>query len=328
MFKLNNLTKTITTLGLVAGLGLVSIASIVPTQAAGVAIAISPSTSIVSTASTVNLVFTSSVAHPAGSKINVIFPNAYTGTTTTANTTLNGAAPTSVVSTASGTTNSMATITNATAIPAGTAITIAFSGLTTPSVIGNYSFVMYTSRGDYSATLQYVGEANVVNVTAFVPLNLSFVIRDNADTVNTNTCDMGILVTTAIGNCDYRLKVGTNATNGYVVSVQTSGEFTNGTYNFVNAATGAAGTAIAAGTETYGVNATAGAITSGVSGITLATPYGTAAGNAIRYNNTTAAVLATATGPNAPATTGDTTNTILVNHKAAINANTRAGVYN
>ena len=222
----------------------------------------------------------------------------------------------------------MATITNTSAILSGVVITIVFNGLTTPATIGNYSFVMYTSLGDYSAALQYVGEANVVNVTAFVPLNLSFVIRNNADTANTNTCDMGILVTTAIGNCDYRLKVGTNATNGYVVSVQTSGEFTNGTYNFTNAAVGATGSTIVAGTELYGVNANAGAITSGVSGITLATPYGTSAGNVIRYNNTTAAVLATATGPNAPTTSGDTTNTILVSHRAAINANTRAGVYN
>lgn len=327
MYTFKNLTKNITTFALVTGLILAGFANSMPTLAAAAPVTITPSTALVSVAGAITLTFTSTVAHPVGSSFNIIYPNTYIGTTTTANTTINAAAPTTVVSAASGASNTMATLTNPAVLPIGTVITIVFNGLTTPSLIGNYSFVMYTNKGDYGANFQYVGDANAVNVTAFVPLSLSFVIRDSADTVNTNTCDMGVLATTAIGNCNYRLKIGTNATNGYVVSMLTSGDFTSTPNVFANAAVGAAGTTIAAGTELYGVSASAGAITGTPGTIALATAYGTAVGNVVKYNNTTSATLATATAPNAPATSGDTTNTILVNHRAAIGANTRAGVY-
>lgn len=328
LYKLKNFTKNITAFALIAGLTLAGFVGAIPALAGAVTVSISPSTALVSVTGAITLSFTNAVSLPVGSSIIIIYPNTYTGTTTTANTTINGAAPTTAVSAASGASNTMVTLTNATLITAPAAITIGFSGLTTPSVIGNYSFTMSTNKGDFGAVLQYIGDANAVNVTAFVPLSLSFAIRDNSDAVNTNICDMGTLATTAIGSCIYRLKIGTNATNGYVVSMLASGNFTNGTSSFTNAAVGAAGTTIAAGTETYGIFATAGAVTGTPGTIALATAYGTSAGNVVSYNNTTSATLATATGPNAPGTSGDVTNTISINHRAAIGANTRAGVYN
>jgi hypothetical protein len=297
-------------------------------QAAGVAVTVSPTTAAISSTGTNTLAFTASNAIPTTAKITVLYPSTYTGTLTASSFSINGTAPSAaVITTIASTSQVQAVLTPAATIPASTAVSIVITGLTKPSTIGNYSFTAYTSRGDYGAVLQYIGEANVVQITAFVPLNLSFVIRDTADTANTNTCDMGILSTTAVGECSYRLKIGTNATNGYTVSVATSGDFTNGSKAFVNAAAGSAGTAIVAGNEMYGVNASAGAISSNPTGITLATFYSSATANVVNYVNTTPALLATSTGSNAPLTSADTTNTVLIKHKAAINANTGAGLY-
>jgi hypothetical protein len=297
----------------------------IPTHAAGVTSNVSPSTNLVSTAGTINLTFTPSVTIPAGGTVTVLFPTGYTGTPAY---TLNTVAPTSTTTTTLGATSqTQSVLVVAGSLTSGSLVTVAITGMTTPSTAGNYSFLFSSSAGDFGGVLQYIGSANVVNVTAFVPLNLSLVIRDSGDTANTNTCAMGTLSTSSVGSCSYRLKIGTNATSGYTVNVTTSGNFTNGTYNMTNAVAGATGTAIAAGTETYGVKATAGALTSNASGITLATVYGTGASNVVSYVNTSSALLATATSPNAPATSADTTNTILINHKAAIAADTRGGLY-
>jgi hypothetical protein len=294
-------------------------------NAAGVAVTVTPSAAAVSTTGNIDLLFTTTNALPVGSKLTVLYPNTYTGT---AAFTINGAAATPVISAIAATSQTQAVLTTAAIINPATAVTVSVSGLTKPSILGNYSFTVYTSKGDYGAVLQYVGDANVVQISAFVPLNLSFVIRDAADAANTNTCDMGMLSTSAIGSCSYRLKIGTNATSGYTVSVQTSGNFTNGTKNFTNAAAGSAGTLIAAGTEMYGVKASAGSITAPTPAtMTLATPYSTSATNVVSYVNTAPALLATATGPNAPLVSADATNTMLIEHKAAINANTGAGLY-
>jgi hypothetical protein len=322
--------KKISSLIILSGFFIASIFSftLLQVEAAGVAVTVTPSNAAVSSTGTNTLAFTASSAIPVTAKITVLYPSSYTGTLTAASFSINGAAPTSaVISTVAATSQIQAVLTPSATIPASTAVSIVITGLTKPAVIGNYSFTAYSSKGDYGAVLQYVGEANVVQISAFVPLNLSFVIRDAGDTVNTNTCDMGLLSTTTVGECSYRLKIGTNATNGYTVSVATSGDFTNGSKSFVNAAAGTAGTAIVAGTEMYGVNATGGAISSNPTGITLANPYSTTASNVVNYVNTAPALLATSTGSNAPLATADTTNTVLIKHKAAINANTGAGLY-
>jgi hypothetical protein len=294
-------------------------------NAAGVNLAITPSTAAVSSTGSISISYTSTVAQPPSGSIFFIYPSTYTGVITTANITVNGTAPTAaVVTTSAGQTQVQMTM--AAAVPTGT-VTVATSALTKPSVAGNYSFTVYSTSGDYGAVLQYIGDANVVQVTAFVPLNLSFVIRNAADTANTNICDMGRLITTTVGSCSYRLKIGTNAGNGYTVNVKTSGNFTNGSVSMNNAAAGAAGSSIPAGVELYGVFANAGQITSTANSITLATPFSTTAGKVVNFVHTTTDLLATATDTNAPSAT-DTTNTILMEHKAAIDASTGAGLYN
>jgi hypothetical protein len=261
-----------------------------------------------------------------GSKIFLTYPNAYTGTLSTANTTVNTVAP-SALTNSVGASTTTTTITLANSVTSGATLTVAMSPLTTPVTAGNYAFTFTSSIGDLGGNFQYVGQANVVNVTASVPVSLSFVIRDSGDTANTNVCDLGTASTASISSCSYRLKIATNAKNGYLVSFLTSGALTDGSYNVTDAAAGAAGTTPAAGTENYGVNITAGSITGSGGTMTLATAFGTSVGNIVRYNTASNTTILTANKPNSPAASADTTNTSLVTHKLAISSTTPAGNY-
>ena len=293
-------------------------------HAAGVVITVTPSTAAVSTATTPVLALTTTAIIPVGGTIQVTRPTAaYTGTASLA---VSAGAIGATTNTISGT-ESVSTATVSTAIPVG-ALSITVTGLTTSATASNNSFKVYTSAGDYGANFQYVGSANVVAVKARVPLILSFAIRDTTDTSNTNSCDMGDLTTAAVGFCEYRLKVTTNARLGYTINSITSGNFTNGTDNFNNAAVGTGGTggtAIAAGTENYGAIVTKGSITA--AGGTTTTAAAFSAGTSdVAYVHAASNTIVTANKPNAPATT-DLTNTTLVRHEAAISANTPAGLY-
>ena len=297
-------------------------------EAAGVAVTVTPSTQTVATAGTTTVSFTTTATLPIGSTIILNYDSTYTGTLSTANTTVNAVAPTILTNaTASGRTTS--TITTASAVTSGSAVTIATTALTSPVSAGNFSFAISTSVGDAGANLQYSGQANVVLVRALVTPTLSFVIRNIGDTANTNLCDMGTLSTTAVGTCGYRLKVGTNATNGYTVNLTTSGNFTTGTASLTNAAVGTAGTggtAITAGTPGYGAVITKGSATSAAA-TTLASVYNAGATNSVSYVNTSSATLITVAGTNNPAASADTTNTSLVTHNAGIASDTAAGLY-
>ena len=319
------ITKYIATLGIsaMAFSSLAMFSSPVKVSAAGVSVSLTPSTANVSTTGNITLAYTSTVSVPTTGTISIGMPSgAYTGTPTF---TIGAAAATFT----SGTSGGVITYTlTPGAVVAVGSVSIVISGFTTPSAQQNAAFTVTTSTGDYGGAFQYVGSANVVQVRAFVPTSLSFSIRNSADTANTNTCDMGNLVTTTVGNCTYRLKIAQNATNGVNVFVTTSGNFTNGTASFTNAVAGTGGTggtAITTGAENYGVLIAKGSITNGTTALTTA--YNGGATNSVLFTNTTAASMLTYSGPNNPSASGDTTNTALVTHNAAISSNTRAGLY-
>lgn len=299
-------------------------------EAAGVAVTVTPSAQTVSTAGSTTVSFTTSAALPLGSVILLSYDSSYTGTLTTANTTVNATAPTVAITNAISGSTTTSTITTAAAIVSGATVTIATTALTSPATAGNYAFTISTSV-DSGSNLQYSGQANVVLVRALVTPTLSFVIRNTGDTANTNLCDMGTLSTTAVGSCAYRLKIGTNATNGYTINVSTSGNFTNGTAFIPNAAAGAGGSggsAITAGTPGYGVVITKGAATNGgATATSLAAAYNAGATNSVSYVNTPATTIQTVSGSNNPAASADVTNTALVTHNAAISSDTAAGLY-
>jgi hypothetical protein len=307
-------------------------------SAAGLTMTISANSSVaVSVTANPTFTFTTLTAIPSGGTVIVNAPAGYTLASPTATCTSGTVA---VV-------GSVFTCTTSAIVPASTAFTFTVTaGVTSPATAGNYAWVMRTSTGDFSAALQYVGLANQVTVRAFVPSSLSFVIRNAGDTANTNTCDLALQSSTTITTCAYRLKVATNAANGYQVAVTSDRAFCNaasgaactGTYTVANGASTSTGTVQVAGTEIYGAAVKLGAVTgaggtvAGGNGTTnvfsnYATTFtgGTTAVSNITY--TTATNFLKANKKNNPLASADTTNTSEVTHAMAIDANTEVGQY-
>ena len=295
------------------------------TLAAGVNVTVSPSITTVSNATSVVLGLTTTAAIPTAGLIEVVYPTAaYTGTPAIGVSAGTVGATTTTISGS----DTIASVTVATTVPAGANV-FTVTGLSTSATAGNNLFTVYTSAGDFGANFQYVGNANQVTVRAVVPVSLSFVIRNAADTANTNVCDMGNLSVTAIGSCSYRLKVSTNAQNGYTVSTVTTGGFTNGSAIFPSANPGNAGTggtAQSAGTHLYGAVINKGSITAPGGTTALNSVFDAGVTNNVEYDYTTVADLVTANKPNNPTAT-DIVNTSLVTHQAAVNTSTAAGIY-
>ncbi len=188
------------------------------------------------------------------------------------------------------------------------------------TITGNYSIsITDTNDGDFGAALVYVGDDNDVTVTAAVTPLLAFAVRNSADTADTNICELGVLTTAAVNTCAYRLKVQTNADNGYTVQIDTDGDLNTSGGSTIDAV--AENGTVTAGVESYGIAFNGGAATIGT--ITESgdfndddTPLPTSPTN-----------LYTSNGANQPAST-DTTNTALVTHRAAISSSTDTGNYN
>ncbi len=300
-----------------------------PAHASGISSTITPSTQNVSTLSNISVAFTTSGNLAIGQKIRLSYNSSYTGSLTTTNSTINTTPPSDVsLATASGIIT--ATMTLANAISANSTVTIALnSALTTPVAAGNYAFAVSTDANDNSTSFQYVGQANVVQVTAYIPVSLALDIRNPEDTADTNVCDLGNQTTAAISSCSYRLKVTTNAGNGYAVAVKSSdGGLTNGSYSLIDAASGFTGSTIAAGSEVYGMTVNPGSITGNGGTIDTATPFtATSSGNIVNTNTPIFTNILSANKPNSPSSSGDTTNTSLITHKLATSSNTPPGIY-
>ena len=296
-------------------------------KASGLTPTVTPSVQNVSTSGAISLSFVSTANLNTGSTITFTYQSGYVGTLTTANTTINSIAPSSITITSpSGYVNNSLTV--ASNIPSGSTVTVSTSALTTPSSAANYAFSVQTSTGDYGANFQYVGQANVVQITGFIPITLSFVIRTVADSANTNVCNLGTATTTSVATCQYRLKVTTNAKNGYTVSMQASGGLTNGSDILTNSAPGFGGTGgtnIVPGSESYGVVVTPGNSTSSGGSILAANLFDAGLVNSVRYDYNVPTLLLTANKPNNPAAFGATTNTTLITHNLAITPGSPSG---
>lgn len=296
-------------------------------KASGLTPTITPSAQIVSTSAPISLSFVSTANLNTGSTITFTYQSGYAGTLTTANTTINSIAPSSVtINTPSGYISNVLTV--ASNISSGSTVTISTTALTSPSTAANYAFSVQTSTGDYGANFQYVGQANVVQVTGFIPITLSFVIRTVADSANTNVCDLGTATTTSVSSCQYRLKVTTNAKNGYTISMQASGGLTNGSDILTNAAPGFGGTGgtnILPGSESYGVVVTPGNLTTSGGNAFAANLFDAGLVNSVRYDYNVSTLLLTANKPNNPAAFGATTNTTLITHNLAITPGSPSG---
>jgi hypothetical protein len=188
-----------------------------------------------------------------------------------------------------------------------------------------YKVFFETLSSSYSPALK---DVRIEYTPSDIPF-LSFNIRNSDDTADQKLCNIELASTTTVENCSYRLKVNTNATNGYAIYAQTSGDLSTGSNNIQNADPGSGGgggsdiSGGTAGVERYGVFINPGSITSG--SISLENLFDGGSNN-VQYNHTSSQQILTATGPNSPAGT-DTTNTSLVTHNLNIAADTPPGIY-
>ncbi len=177
---------------------------------------------------------------------------------------------------------------------------------------------------DYGAALVYVGDDNDVTVTAEVTPILAFAIRNSSDTTDTNACNLGVLDTTSVDTCAYRLKPSTNSSSGYTVQIDSDGDLRSSGSGDVSDDLDIdliiENNTVSAGTEGYGIAFNGGSATGG--NITESGDF--------NDDDTpipmTSTDLYTSDGPNAPIAT-DTTNTALVTHRAAIDSETETGNY-
>lgn len=189
-----------------------------------------------------------------------------------------------------------------------------------------------STNNETGAALIYGGDENDVNVYASVGVTLTFEIRNGADSAHTNECDLGLLAEDDVATCDYRLKVTTNASDGYTVKLSTDGDLRSSGSGDVSDSsdidliTDESNPITNASPEAYGVALNAGSCT--FDGGT-ATELGDYAVNdtALPVDPTAAAEdVYSCAGANNPSGT-DTTNTALMEHRAKSDADTSAGDY-
>lgn len=209
---------------------------------------------------------------------------------------------------------------------ATTSVTSASMCIKFPSIAsaGIYS-ISYTDTndGDFGSSLVYVGGSNDVTVSAQVSSVLTFSIRNTGDTLDTNTCSLGTLSVVAINSCNYRLKVTTNNSSGYIVSMASDGRLRKGATIGVDDIDNVGDGSVTAGSEEYGFAISAGTTTKSGSA-TVGSGYSFATDNVVP---TTKAEIFRFTTLNNPGASGDTTNTSLITHKASMNGNTEVGAY-
>ncbi len=117
---------------------------------------------------------------------------------------------------------------------------------------GNFSLAVITSNvsADYGAVEYYVNGGNDVLVDASVQPTLEFAVVSSTNVaLEQHECHMGTLNLTSVGTCDYRLRVSTNAKDGFQVTIESDQQLGTGTATITD--TGAA--TVTAGTEGYGI---------------------------------------------------------------------------
>lgn len=306
---------------------LVFVTAIGTVQAAGVATSISPSALTASVATEVTYSYTASANYASGNTVSITAPVGVTVANCTSPTTdADGdATPDGSAGVASQTYTYTFSASTTTANTTGVDFCVKYTAST-----GNYgiSFVdskTVSTNNDYGAALIYVGSANVVTVTAQVQPALAFVIRNSADSGNTNACALGVLSLTAVNTCAYRLKVTTNSGSGFTVQVDSDGDLRkSGSGNVadnldIDLIT--ENSTVTLGTEGYGIALTGGSITGGT-----VTESGDFSDDDTPLPISTATTLLTGSGTNNPGGT-DTTNTSLVTHRAAMDGDTTTGNY-
>jgi len=309
---------------------------VAPVGASGVTVTVSP-TSSSSSPQSVTVQWSRSVAtsYTTGTTITISIasPSVNTSTFSVSSTSAidldqNGLPDTLFTSTSTGSqVNISFTVSTTTSANTVFAIPISFTFGATPA---NYAFSVFTSNPvDFGSALLYTNGGNQVNVTANVPASLSFVIRNAADTADTNSCALGTLSVGSVSSCSYRLRIATNAMSGFSASIVANHDFATGSATMTNIG---AGGSFTAGTEAYGIQTLTGATTGGRSAsgvftqpVVEATPFNADASQ-VPISTPQTFISYVDSSFNA-GTSPSLTSTSLVTHAAAINAGTPAGNY-
>jgi hypothetical protein len=238
--------------------------------------------------------------------------------------------------------SSSAAVFNAAAnIATSTAGSICVSYGMTTTTPTNYSIALLATTStssftttDFGAALYYVLGGNQVYVSATVPASLAFSIRDSGDLANTNVCQLGTLSLASVSTCTYRLRIATNASNGFVTTIQADHDFS--TPSFATMTNIVDGGSFVAGTEAYGISALVGASIGGRQATSSAftDPVVEASGASSTFNVDPSAVPTSTSGiiisfprPFSAGAAPSTTSTSAVTHAAAISAGTAVGNY-
>lgn len=204
-----------------------------------------------------------------------------------------------------------------------------------PVTAVNYSISILSSNPvDFGSALFYANGGNQVTVTATVPASLSFSIRNAADSADTNTCALGILDISTTSTCSYRLRIATNASNGFQAKILANQDFGAGSATMTNVVND--GTQPNAGSELYGLSLIQGASEGGRNTTTLAFTEAVTENPTAGYTfNADPSPVPTSSAQNfigwsAAFQTGNApsaTTTSFVEHAASISAGTAAGSY-
>lgn len=175
--------------------------------------------------------FTPTTALTNGSTFTVSYPSTYTDTSfvsgdvSVANT--GGSFSVTSVNTSSNTIS--VSVTTAGTGTSQVTLTLSGSHLLSPAVAESSSFGVSTSVGDTGVALVYVGNANLVTVTASVLPTLTF-------NLSTTSLSLGTVGTSAYSSASLNAEVGTNNSTGATIQFNST-NLTNGSHNFTKAAT-------------------------------------------------------------------------------------------
>lgn len=264
----------------------------------------------------------------------------------TTSTIANCASPSTSFGTAAGSfsgfTSSSASFTLTQNAPTSTAGSLCLSFDLVTSTAMNYSISVHATTStssftttDFGMSLYSILGKNQIQVTGIVPSYLSFSIRNEADTADTNVCQLGTLTLTGVNTCSYRLRIATNAASGFVTSLQPESNMnTNGSATMTAITND---TSFVAGIESYGIATVVGATTGGWSGADFNQPVveaGAAQDASLTFNVdatplhfTSATTILSYTAPFETGSAPSTTSTSLITHAATVGIDTVPGSY-
>lgn len=192
---------------------------------------------------------------------------------------------------------------------------------------GNYKITL-TVDSDYGAFFVYVGSANQVIVNASVSGSISFnIVAPDYNSSTTSACSLGVLSTTGVSTCSYRLTVGSNAQNGFNIYAKSDGVLSTGPNGSGDTIANTADGVINAGTEEYGANIAIGTALTDTGTTSSTATFNVNSGFTTNNYNalpTTPTLIATAAGTNNPS---NNSHTLLMTHSASISSSTLTGNY-